>query len=215
MFRDRTEAGERLGEALVRLGPLRDALVLAIPRGGILVGAAVSRLVGCPLDVFITRKIGAPGNPELAVGAITETGFLHCNEDLVARLCSPEFLEQERRRQETEIERQRTLYRDGRSLPPLAGKSVILVDDGLATGATYLASIQALKAADVGRLIAAVPVSPPETAETIAARVDHCVILETPSGFRSVGDHYEDFRQVTDDEVVRYLAAGQGSRHSA
>jgi putative phosphoribosyl transferase len=206
MFRDREEAGQRLAAALSRYSGCPEGMILAIPRGGVVVGLEMSLVLHLPLDVLITRKLGATDNPELAVGALTETGYLHLNKDLLA--CYPWLagsVDQERRIQEREIVRRRDLYRGGRSLPPLAGRMVILVDDGVATGATYLASIQALKSGGVARLVAALPVAPSETAEQVSAQVDECVVLESPEPFHAVGQHYLDFRQVEDEEVIRCL----------
>lgn len=207
MFRDREEAGQRLAAALSRYSGWSDGLILAIPRGGVVVGLEMSQALHLPLDVLITRKLGAPENAELAVGALSETGYLHLNKELLA--CYPWLagaVEQERGRQEREIVRRRELYRGGRGLPPLAGRTVILVDDGVATGATYLASIQALKSGGVARVVAALPVAPSETANQISAQVDECVILASPEPFYAVGQHYLDFRQVEDQEVIRCLA---------
>jgi len=207
MFRDREEAGQRLAAALSRYAARPDGLILAIPRGGVVVALEMSLTLHLPLDVLITRKLGAPDNPELAVGALSETGYLHINKDLVA--CYPwlaRAVEQERARQEQEILRRRGLYRGGRSLPQLVGRTVILVDDGVATGATYLASVQALKSGGVARVVAALPVAPSETAVQISAQVDECVILASPEPFYAVGQHYLEFRQVEDEEVIRCLA---------
>ncbi len=207
MIRDREEAGQRLAAALSRYTDCPDGLILAIPRGGVVVGLEMSLSLRLPLDVLITRKIGAPDNPELAIGALTETGYLHLNKDLLASYpWLARMVEQERALQEREIVRRRELYRGGRNLPPLAGRTIILVDDGVATGATYLASVQALKAGGVTRLVAALPVAPSETAEKVSTQVDECVVLESPEPFYAVGQHYLDFRQVEDEEVIRCLA---------
>jgi putative phosphoribosyl transferase len=182
-------------------------LILGIPRGGVIVGFELSLRLHLPLDVLITRKVGAPDNPELAIGALAETGSRHVNEALLAAY---PFLtrgaEREWEAQQQEILRRRALYRNGRPLPPLAGRTVLLVDDGVATGATYLASLEALKESGVGRLVAALPVAPRETATRIASVVDECVVLETPEPFYAVGQHYLDFRQIEDDEVIRCLS---------
>jgi len=207
VIEDRVQAGGRLAAALRRYCDCPDALILAIPRGGVVVGREISVLLRLPLDVLLTRKIGAPGNPELAIGALTETGYLYLNEELLASHPGLARLsEQERLEQELEIDRRRRQYRGGRPLPSLEGRTVILVDDGTATGATYLASVHALQASRVGRLVAALPVAPPETARLISRRVDDCVVLETPDPFYAVGQQYLDFRQVTDEEVLRCLA---------
>ncbi len=208
MFRDRIEAGQELAFALNRYQDYPAGLILAIPRGGVVVGLQLSLFLRLPLDVLITRKIGAPENPELAVSAVSETGSVHLNDELLSFFSSPAAYEAECQRQEKEIARRRDIYRQGRVLPPLHGKLVILVDDGVATGATYLASVQALKSVGVARLVAALPVAPQDTVRRIASAVDECVVLESPSPFYSVGEHYLDFQQVNDEEVVRCLAQG-------
>ncbi len=207
MFSDRVEAGQKLGAALRSYTDCPGGLILAIPRGGVVVGREMSLMLHLPLDVLITRKIGALDNPELAIGAMSETGFLHINEELLAACPSlapqgqPGYHEEQE-----EIARRRALYRGGRSLPPLAGRTVILVDDGVATGATYLASVKALRASQVGRLLAALPVAPSDTVQKIRRQVDDCVVLASPYPFYAVGQHYLDFRQVEDAEVLRSLA---------
>lgn len=207
MFRDRTEAGQRLASALGHYADRQDGLVLAIPRGGVVVGREISLALRLPLDVLLTRKIGAADNPELAIGALSETGHLHLNEELLASHPSlMSMTDEQRREQEEEIARRRRLYRGGRELPSLAGRLIMLVDDGVATGATYLASVQALKAAGAARLVAAIPVGPAETAGLIAQHVDECIMLECPQPFYAVGQHYQDFHQVDDAEVIRCLS---------
>ncbi len=207
MFRDRTEAGQRLAAVLRHYADRPDGLVLAIPRGGVVVGREISLALRLPLDVLLTRKIGAAENPELAIGALSETGYLHLNEELLASYPSlMSVTDRQRREQEEEIARRRRLYRGGRELPALAGRLVILADDGVATGATYLASVQALKTAGVGGLVAAIPVGPAETAGLIAQRVDECIMLECPQPFYAVGQHYQDFHQVDDAEVIHCLS---------
>jgi putative phosphoribosyl transferase len=206
MFRDRQEAGQQLAAALQKYAGHEGALVLGIPRGGVVVGLEVSRILGLPLDVLITRKLRAPDNPELALGALAETGFMHLNEDLIAAYpWLRRAIEQERLIQEQEIARRRMLYRNGQQLPSLHGRLAILLDDGVATGATYLASVETLRAAGVGRLVAGLPVAPAETANVIAARVDECIVLASPYPFYAVGQHYLDFGQVSDEEVAECL----------
>jgi predicted phosphoribosyltransferase len=205
-FLDRSEAGRRLAELLGAYRGCPGGLVLAVPRGGVVVGQEISLALRLPLDVFITRKLGAPDNPELAVGALAETGYLHLNREVLDIFPSfARHVEGERRRQEGEIARRRALYRGGRELPSLRGRTVILVDDGVATGATYLASVRALRAGGVGRLVAALPVAPPDTAARIAAAVDDGVIAETPEPFYAVGQQYRSFEQVEDAEVLACL----------
>jgi putative phosphoribosyl transferase len=215
VFRDRIEAGQRLAAALERYKHCPEGLILGIPRGGVVVALEVSLALRLPLDVLITRKLGAPDNPELAVGALAETGFVHLNEELLSSYPSlARSLEAEEYAQRQEIARRRALYRGGRPLPPLHGRTVILVDDGVATGATYLASVQTLKAAEVGRLVAALPVAPGETARLIADTVEECVVLATPYPFYAVGQYYHDFSQVTDEQVADCLVRGWPSTAS-
>ena len=209
IFRDRTEAGRELA---ARLNVYRDdptGLILALPRGGVPVGYEISLALNLPMDVFITRKLGAPDNPEYAIGAVAETGSLHLNQQALRMMggfstASPYFTEMVRAQRE-EIKRRQGLYRHGRPLPDLKDRTVLLVDDGVATGATFLASIEALRNLQVRRLIAALPVGPGETLSGIGKQVDQLIVLATPEPFYAVGNHYMDFRQVGDDEVVRYL----------
>ena len=209
IFRDRTEAGRELA---ARLNVYRDdptGLILALPRGGVPVGYEISLALNLPMDVFITRKLGAPDNPEYAIGAVAETGSLHLNQQALRMMggfstASPYFTEMVRAQRE-EIKRRQGLYRQGRPLPDLKDRTVLLVDDGVATGATFLASIEALRNLQVRRLIAALPVGPGETLSGIGKQVDQLIVLATPEPFYAVGNHYMDFRQVGDDEVVRYL----------
>ena len=206
MFHDRTDAGQRLSSALHRYAGHVQGLILAIPRGGVIVGLELSRALQLPLDVLITRKIGAPGNPELALGALAETGYLHLNQDILAFHPGwTSFVEDERKRQDEEIQRRKELYRHGRPLPALTGRTVLLVDDGVATGATYLASIAALRAAGTAAIVAALPVAPIETAHKIQHVVDECIVLDTPEPFEAVGLHYRRFDQVSDAEVLQAL----------
>ncbi len=210
VLKNRHEAGRLLAE---RLDAYRDdpkGIILALPRGGLPVGFILSQALHLPLDVLITRKLGAPGNPEFALGALSETGTLFLNEEALRALAvTRQALEPTIRIQREEIARRQTLYRKGRSLPSLADRTVLLVDDGVATGATFLASAQALRNLGVHRLVAALPLAPSETCERIRQQVDELVVLLTPEPFFAVGNHYEDFRQVEDEEVVRYLDQAQ------
>ncbi len=210
VLKNRHEAGRLLAE---RLDAYRDdpkGIILALPRGGVPVGFILSQALHLPLDVLITRKLGAPGNPEFALGALSETGTLFLNEEALRALSvTRQDLEPTIRIQREEIARRQTLYRKGRSLPSLADRTVLLVDDGVATGATFLASAQALRNLGVHRLVAALPLAPSETCERIRQQVDELVVLLTPEPFFAVGNHYEDFRQVEDEEVVRYLDQAQ------
>jgi putative phosphoribosyl transferase len=206
MFRDRTEAGVKLAEKLGHYRDQGDAIVLALPRGGVVTGFEVARLLGIPLDVLIVRKVGFPGQEELAAGAVSETGSVVLNKDIIAMGgLSEEFLQREIGRQKQEIDRRVALYRAGRRLAGLAGRTVILIDDGVATGATVKAAIAALKQEKLARLVLALPVAPPETVNVLRAMVDEFICLETPQYFMAVGAHYRDFKQVTDQEVVDLL----------
>jgi predicted phosphoribosyltransferase len=209
IFRDRTEAGRELA---AKLGAYRNdptGLILALPRGGVPVGYEIGLALRLPLDVFLTRKLGAPDNPEYAIGAVAETGSIHLNQQALDVMggFSPasRYFEETVRMQREEIRRRQQLYRHGRPLPDLKDRTVLLVDDGVATGATFLASIEALRNLQVRRLIAALPVGPGETLGEIGKHVDKLVVLATPDPFYAVGQHYQDFRQIGDDEVVQYL----------
>lgn len=206
LFRDRRHAGIMLANQLQAYRGDHHAVVLALPRGGVVVGQEVSLALHLPLDVFITRKIAAPESPEYAVGAVSETGAVYLNREAVrAMQLSQEDLDGLIAAQRREIERRRTLYREGRGLPQLHHRTVILVDDGVATGATLFATLDALSALSPLRVVVALPVAPPSTAERIRALVDECVILSTPEPFSAVGCFFEEFDQVSDDEVVRTL----------
>ena len=216
MFRDRESAGQKLAE---RLGGYREdpsGLILALPRGGVAVGYPLCLALRLPLDVLITRKLRAPDNPEYALGAVSETGYVYLNQEAVSFFSVYEkdfkvYLDEEIRMQKQEIVRRQGLYRGGRPLPPLAERTVILVDDGIATGATFLASVMALKDLKVKRLVAAIPVGPPERIRQIGRKLDEVVALWEPEDFVAVGSHYEDFTQVEDTDVVRYLKAAEAA----
>lgn len=208
-FIDRHDAGKRLAAALAPFEN-EDTVVLALPRGGVVVGYVMSLSLHLPLDVFLVRKLGAPGNPEYALGAVAEIGEPYLNRRAMdAFALSPAHLAESVREQREEIARRQALYRNGRPLPSLTGRNVILVDDGLATGATFLASVQALKGLGPKRLIAAIPVGPNETLREVGVQVDELVVLLTPEPFYAVGNHYEDFTQVEDDAVLRCLAGAE------
>ncbi len=211
LFADRREAGQKLGERLRELNLGDDVLVLALPRGGVPVGYEVARALGAPLDVFVTRKIGAPENPEFAIGAVASDGTLILDEQVVEQLGIPdEYVAAETEHQLMEIERRMAVYRGDRPPPQVEGRTVILVDDGVATGSTVRASLRALRKRKPGRLILAVPVGPPRTIEELRALADDVVVLATPEPFWAVGRFYLSFEQTSDDEVVALLeAAGQ------
>ena len=206
MFTNREEAGERLAERLSDYRGDPSAVILALPRGGVAVGYRLSLLLGVPLDVLITRKIGAPGNPEYALGAICETGALFWNQEALNSFSlHPQDLDRAVGVGNEEIARRIDLYRQGRPLRSLAGRTVILVDDGLATGATFLASIAAIRRLQPRALIGAVPVGPPETIREVARQVDKLAVLLTPEPFYAVGNFYADFAQMADSDVLHYL----------
>ena len=215
-FKDRAEAGRQLAAAVVRLGlvhPLVHPLVLALPRGGVPVAAEVARALHAPLDLLIVRKIGAPGQPELAVAAMAEGDppTLVVDERTSQVTGADEaYIEREARAQRAEIERRRKAYRRGRSRIGVAGKSVVVVDDGIATGSTVRAALQALRRMWPARLVLAVPVAPADTLSELSPLVDDVVCLSQPAFFRSVGTYYADFHQVDDEEVIARLDAARG-----
>jgi putative phosphoribosyl transferase len=205
-FRDRAEAGEALAATLAD-ADLDDPLVLALPRGGIQVAAPVARRLDAPLDLLLVRKIGVPWHPELAMGAIAEGGYVVRDERVVseAGVGSAEF-ERVVAREQQEIVRRAALYRDGREPPDLAGRTVVIVDDGLATGSTARVAVQAARAGGAATVVVAVPVGSPQAVKLLEALADEVVCLLAPFGFSAVGAWYEDFRQVSDDEVRETLA---------
>jgi putative phosphoribosyl transferase len=205
-FADRAAAGRLLAERLVWLG-LERPVVLALPRGGVPVGFEIAKALGAPLDLVLVRKIGAPGQPELAVGAVVDGSRPETvlNPSIARHLqLSERWLEAETARQLQEIERRRQLYFTGLARTPVAGRTAILVDDGIATGATMEAALHATRRAGPKAIVLAVPVAPPETLERLGREADRVVCLETPAGFMAVGAFYDNFTQV-EDETVREL----------
>ena len=206
MFRNREEAGRMLAEELSHYRNDPTALILALPRGGVAVGYQLSLALHVPLDVCITRKIGAPGNPEYAIGAVAETGSLYLNQEAVNSFGLSQYeLDRLIHIQEKEIARRKSLYRQGRSLPQLTGRTVLLVDDGIATGSTFMASALAIRGLQPRRLVGVIPVGPPSTIHEVRAHVDELVVLMTPDSFEAVGNFFMDFTQVEDRDVVEYL----------
>lgn len=205
MFTDRSDAGQRLAARLLEYTG-KNAVVLAIPRGGVVVGVEIASLLSAPLDLIIPRKIGAPGNPELAIGAVAGDGQVTLNEILCRQLdVSEEYIRGVVRRELQEIDRRRRLYLGDRPPIDLRGKIAIVTDDGLATGYTALAAVKAVRHEGPKKLVLAVPVAPFETVERLAAEVDQLVCLETPELFYAVGQFYLDFSQTSDEEVVEML----------
>jgi putative phosphoribosyl transferase len=206
MFRNREEAGRILADKLSRYRDDPTALILALPRGGVAVGYQLSLALHLPLDVFITRKIGAPGNPEYAIGAVAETGSHYLNQESINSLgLSQHELQRLINVQQQEIARRKDLYRQGRPLPQLTGRTVLLVDDGIATGATFMASALAIRGLHPRRLVGVIPVGPPSTIREVRAHVDELVVLMTPDPFYAVGNFFTDFTQVEDRDVIQYL----------
>ncbi len=209
-FHDRRDAGQQLAAKLAAYKQRTDAIVLGIPRGGIVVADEIARALHAPLDVFITRKIGAPFNHELALGAVASDGTLFLDQELVHQLHIPQRLvERAREKQLREIQRRVEMYR--RDKPPLAleNKIVILVDDGIATGATTFAALRALKTKNPARVILAVPIAPRQVVPLLRGECDEVVLLDTPEPFVAVGYFYRDFAQVTDKQVVEILEGAQ------
>jgi erythromycin esterase-like protein/predicted phosphoribosyltransferase len=207
LFRDRREAGRVLAEKLTAYANRSDVLVLALPRGGVPVGYEVAGALGAPLDVFVVRKLGVPGYEELAMGAVATGGVLVLNDQLVERLGIPQhIIDAVAARERQELARRERLYRSGRPPLDVRGRTVILVDDGLATGATMHAAIQALRQQNPARIVVAVPTASPETCEEMRARADDVICGITPEPFDAVGRWYRDFSQTTDEEVGVLLA---------
>jgi predicted phosphoribosyltransferase len=205
-FRDRDEAGRALADELGDRFASEDVVVLGIPRGGVVVAAAVARALGAPLDVIVPRKLGAPRNPELGIGAIAP-GVRVLDERVVRSLGVPEdYVEAEVARQEEEIERRLRAYRGERPPLELGGRTALIVDDGVATGGTAVAAARWARANGAARVVLAVPVAPPQAARLLAEETDEVVVLTAPPGFGSVGEWYERFEQTSDDEVVALLA---------
>lgn len=206
LFKDRHDAGQRLARKLLRYKGAKGGIVIALPRGGVAVGYDISLALRLPLDVFITRKLGAPSNPELAMGALAETGYVHMNSDVIRQHhVTQAEIDEAMRSQKSEISRRLNRYRGGRTLPSLKGRTVILVDDGIATGATFFASLGALLKAEAAKIIAAVPVAPPRIVADLKSLVDEVVVLHTSEWFFGIGQFYEEFPQVEDDEVMACL----------
>jgi predicted phosphoribosyltransferase len=211
-FQDRIDAGRQLATKLLRYAGRPDVLVLALPRGGVPVGFAVAQALEAPLDVFLVRKLGVPGREELAMGAIATGGVRVLNEDVVRHLdIPPEVIDEVTEQEGRELERREQSYRGNRPPPAVAGRIVILVDDGLATGSTMRAAVAALRRQGPARIVVAVPVGAPETCGELAREADEVVCALMPEPFYAVGLWYDDFSQTSDEEVRELLAEAGAS----
>jgi predicted phosphoribosyltransferase len=210
VFRDRRHAGQVLARALVRYADRPDVIVLALPRGGAPVAFEVAQALHAPLDVFVVRKLGLPGHEEYAMGAIASGGVRVLDDELVRSVgLSERTVEAVTQHEQQELERRERLYRDGRREPELRGKTVILVDDGLATGSTMRAAVKALRDRQPARIVVAVPTAAAQTCERLRGEADEVVCASTPHPFRAVGLWYDDFSQTSDDEVRELLARAE------
>jgi len=215
-LRDRVQAGRALGAALRTYRGRHDVLVLALPRGGVPVACEVADLLGSQVDLMIVRKLGTPGQEELAMGAIASGGVRIMNRDVVEALQIPDGAVNEvERRERREIERREHAYRGQRPRPDVAGQCVILVDDGVATGATMRAAIAALRQQKPARVVVAVPVAPPDTVDVLRSEADEVVCLAMPEPFRAIGCWYVEFPQLSDEEVRTRLAQSWAAQAGA
>lgn len=208
-FRNRTDAGRKLAAALERYRTTKDAVIIALPRGGVVVGAEVAKALSLPLDIVVPRKIGAPGNPEYAIGAITESGEPVWDRQSVSLTdASEEYLHKTVEREQKEAQRRLTTYRGDRPPRTLRGKTVILVDDGIATGLTMRAAIATIRSEGAARTVLAVPVAAADSLGQLRREVDDVVCLYAPQWFGAVGAFYDAFEQTSDEEVVALLQHG-------
>lgn len=205
-FEDRTQAGRLLGEALAEYAKRSDVIVLALPRGGVPVGFEVARMIDAPLDIMLVRKLGTPGQEELAMGAIASGGVCVLNPDIVAVIdISQEAIEAVAATERQELERRERAYRGNKPPPTVENHCLILVDDGLATGASMLAAVSALRQRKPASIVVAIPVAPPDTVQRLKQEADDVVCLATPEPFSAVGRWYREFSQTSDDEVKSLL----------
>jgi putative phosphoribosyl transferase len=205
-YRDRSDAGRRLVEELDRYRGRDDLIVLGLSRGGVPVAYEVAKALGAPLDVFLVRKLRVPGHEELAIGALASGGYRFVNEEVVQLFgVAPDLVDDLTTTEQAELDRQEHEYREDRPFPDVAGKTVIVVDDGLATGASMRAAVSALRGANPAQIVVAVPVAAPDVCDFVAEATDDIICAITPQPFFAVGVWYEDFSETTDDEVKRLL----------
>jgi putative phosphoribosyl transferase len=209
VFADRIEAGRALAAALAGRVKTADVCVLALPRGGVPVAAEVARALDAPLDVLVVRKIGAPGQPELALGAIASGGVVVMNESILRLFAGSRGIEQTVERERRELARRERAYRGDRPPLEVAGRCVIIVDDGMATGATMRAAVRAVRSRGADRIVVAVPTAPPDACDAMEREADAMVSVDRPEPFDAVGRWYADFTQTTDEEVRRLLEEGR------
>jgi putative phosphoribosyl transferase len=210
IFQDRTEAGRELAEQLLNYAGRDDVIVLALPRGGVPVGFEVAQRLRVPLDVFVVRKLGLPGHEELAMGAIASGGVRVLNEDVLSVIPDAQaIVEMVTAIEREELERRERIYRADRPPPDLKDRTVILVDDGLATGATMRAAVAALRQQGAAKIVVAVPVGAPSTCRDLSNTADDVICLRSPGAFIGVGQYYSDFSQTTDEEVRDLLASSR------
>lgn len=208
-FTDRTEAGRRLADAIEDQGVDAD-IVLAIPRGGLPLGRAVADALDVPLDIVVASKIGAPYNPEFAIGAVASDGSVWLDEETIDQLgVDDEYIEREREREAETARTKAQRYRGDREPPDLRGRTVVIVDDGVATGSTAIAAVRLVREQGAERVVLAVPVGPPDTIDELEDEADDVICVATPSYFSAVGQFYDRFEQVRDEEAMDYLHAGR------
>lgn len=206
LFQNRSDAGQKLAQKLKGYANREDVLILALPRGGVPVAFEVAKELNAPMDIYLVRKLGLPGHEELAMGAIASGGIKVLNEDVVDALDIPDkVIQAVTRREQAELERRERAYRGSRERLDIQGKTVILIDDGLATGSSMRAAVAGLRAQDPANIIVAVPIAPPDTCEMLEQEVDEIVCAATPEPFFGVGLWYENFDQTTDEEVSDLL----------
>src|SRR6059036_3063134 len=212
-FANRTEGGRQLAEKLEKYAGLDDVIVLGLPRGGVPVAYEVAKRLRAPLDVFIVRKLGVPGFEELAAGAIASGAVRVLNQDVMSAIpYADAAIEAVTAKETAELQRREQIYREGRAAPELRDRIVILVDDGLATGATMRAAVKALRQSGAAKIIVAVPVGPPDTCHELEEQADETICLSMPEFFQAVGQYYEDFSQTSDEDVRELLARGAQQR---